>query len=170
MSTTPETLLGRILIDFSAAGQSTAQSSNLIALWLNIWRLTARHITSSSICRAACHLMTCFLESGLVQFADVTDLVEGMMRSVDLNGPAECDESAVALWTTLLVRRGRENLSSAHEISESVLRWLFNRWSPGTSPPQAVLLSRLTGLQENYVIVIKPCTKPSKSHLSITSS
>ena len=68
-----------------------------------------------------------------MQLADVTDLVEAMTRSVDLNGPAECDESAVDLWTTLLVRRGQENLSSAPDTSENVLRWLFNRWSPGKS-------------------------------------
>lgn len=77
--------------------------------------------------------MTYALTSKLVQYADIADLVEGMTRSVDLNGPAECDESATSLWTMLLVLRGRDNLNSAPETSGNILRWLFSRWSPGRS-------------------------------------
>lgn len=77
--------------------------------------------------------MTYALNSGLVHYADVADLIEGMTRSVDLNGPAECDESATLLWAILLVLRGHDNMSSAPEASANVLRWLFRRWSPGES-------------------------------------
>jgi len=77
--------------------------------------------------------MTSFLDSRLVQYSDVADLVDTMTRSVDLNGPAECDESATTLWTVLLLHRNQENLNAAPEISENVLRWLFSRWSPGMS-------------------------------------
>ncbi|KAL6721631.1 Serine/threonine-protein kinase tel1 [Lecanora helva] len=63
--------------------------------------------------------------------SDVADLVDGMVRSVDLNGPAEYDDSATNLWTTLLIRKERENLGATPETPENVLRWLFNRWSPG---------------------------------------
>ena len=75
--------------------------------------------------------MSSLLSSGLVEFADVANLVDGMIRSVDLNGPAECDECAANLWTILLVHRAQEKLNSAPEASENVLRWLFTRWSPG---------------------------------------
>ena len=78
--------------------------------------------------------MAVLLDSGLVAYTDIADLVEGMTKSVDLNGPAECGESSTTLWTIILVLRGQENLSSASECSDCVLRWLFNRWSPGQSP------------------------------------
>jgi hypothetical protein len=66
-------------------------------------------------------------------YTSIADIVEGMTKSVDLNGPAECDEASTTLWTVILVLRGQENISSAFESSNCVLRWLFNRWSPGQS-------------------------------------
>lgn len=73
------------------------------------------------------------LAAGLVEYVNITDIVDGMTRSVDLNGPAECDESATSLWTVLLSMRGRDSLSPAPETSGNILRWLFSRWSPGKS-------------------------------------
>ena len=75
--------------------------------------------------------MANILDSALIHYADIADIVNGMVKSVDLNGPAECDESATTLWTILVVLKGRDNLGSASEASENVLRWLFHRWSPG---------------------------------------
>ena len=75
--------------------------------------------------------MTCLLCYGLTRYSDVVDIVDGMLRSVDLSGPAECDESAATLWSLLLIRRNFENFGSAPDASENVLRWLFSRWNPG---------------------------------------
>ena len=75
--------------------------------------------------------MVWILDLALIQYADVADIVDGMIKSVDLNGPAECNESATTLWTVLLVLKGRENLGSASEASENTLRWLFHHWNPG---------------------------------------
>lgn len=76
--------------------------------------------------------MVWILDLALIQYADVSDIVDGMIKSVDLNGPAECNESATTLWTVLVVLKGREKLGSASEASENTLRWLFHRWSPST--------------------------------------
>ena len=108
-----------------------ARKDCLEEYWVRIWRTVARLITSTSTCRAACHLMVWILDLALIQYADVADIVDGMIKSVDLNGPAECNESATTLWTVLVVLKGRENLGSASEASENTLRWLFHRWSPG---------------------------------------
>ena len=75
--------------------------------------------------------MASILDLALVQYADVADTVDDMIKSVDVNGPAECNDSATSLWTILVVLKGRENLGSVSEASENVLRWLFHRWSPG---------------------------------------
>lgn len=74
--------------------------------------------------------MAVLLESQLVQYTDIADLVDSMTRSIDLNGPAECDESATTLWTILLILRGRAHLGSVSESCDTVLGWLFSRWSP----------------------------------------
>ena len=75
--------------------------------------------------------MATILDLALVQYADTADVVDGMIKSVDLNGPAECNDSTTTLWTILVTLKGRENLGSASEASENILRWLFHRWSPG---------------------------------------
>ena len=75
--------------------------------------------------------MATILDLALVQYADIADIVDGMTKSVDLNGPAECNDSATTLWTILVTLKGRENLGSASEASENILRWLFHRWGPG---------------------------------------
>ena len=75
--------------------------------------------------------MATILDLALVQYADIADIVDSMTKSVDLNGPAECNDSTATLWTILVTLKGRENLGSASEASENILRWLFHRWSPG---------------------------------------
>lgn len=80
--------------------------------------------------------MASILDLALIQYADVADIADDMIKSVDLNGPAECTDSAATLWTILVVLKGRENLSSTSEASENVLRWLFHRWSPGMDSKQ----------------------------------
>lgn len=84
--------------------------------------------------------MTILLNLGLVQYTDVADLVDAMTRSADLNGPAECDESATSLWTTLLELRGRAQFGSISESCDMVLSWLFKRWSPCKFPESSVRL------------------------------
>lgn len=75
--------------------------------------------------------MASVLDLALIQYADVADVIDDMTKSVDLNGPAECDDSATTLWAILIVLKGREKFGSASEASQNVLRWLFHRWNPG---------------------------------------
>lgn len=70
------------------------------------------------------------LHKKLVSYVDVADIVDTIINSADLSGPAECDGSATTLWVILLKLRGQEQLDAASDISENVLRWLYKRWSP----------------------------------------
>lgn len=101
--------------------------------------------------------MASILDLGLVQYADVADIVNDMIKSVDLNGPAECNDSATTLWTILVVLKGRENFGSASEASENVLRWLFHRWSPGVYSKRFEEDAKLMHLQRRDVTVVIHC-------------
>lgn len=118
-------------IMISAAGREISQYSGIRGLWLQVWRLAARHITSSTTCRPSCQLMTVLLNFELVRYDEIADIVDNILASVELNGPADCVDSACSLWSILVLLRGRENLGSVFESSESILRWICNRWSPG---------------------------------------
>lgn len=113
---------------YSAAGQSVAGAVIFQDLWLQIWRLAARQSASAMTCRAACQFMAVSLDVGLVQYTDIADVADNMISSVELNGPADCVDSATTMWSILVILRGKENLGLVSETSEQVLRWLFNHW------------------------------------------
>ena len=79
--------------------------------------------------------MGIILDTGLVDFADITELVDGMVASADMNGPAVFADSSVTLWSTFISLKGRQNHGMIHNIIERVLRWLFTKWSPGRLLP-----------------------------------
>ena len=114
----------------SGADLRMAGAAGFHPSWLQAWRISARHVTSSATCRAACHLMAGLLSHGLLQYPQVKDLAEGMLSSVDLDGPADAVDSTVHFWAAVAALRATDNLGSAHETVERVLRWLFMRWSP----------------------------------------
>ncbi|KAL8930642.1 MAG: hypothetical protein Q9208_000513 [Pyrenodesmia sp. 3 TL-2023] len=120
-----------MLAILSAAGQETARSSSFDALWLQLWRVTARHVTMTATCRAACHLMTGLLDMRLVRYVDVADIADGMVSSMDLNGPVSIEDSTLALCSAIALQKGQENASVAAETADRVLNWLFHVWRPG---------------------------------------
>ena len=74
--------------------------------------------------------MAVSLDIGIVQYIDIADAANRTISSVDLDGPADCVDSAATMWSVLLISRGKDNPGRVFETSEQVLRWLFNRWNP----------------------------------------
>lgn len=74
--------------------------------------------------------MAVVLNFELIRYNEISDVVDNMVSSVDLNGPAECADSASTLWSILVLLRGREHVGTVSETSEHIIRWLCNRWSP----------------------------------------
>ena len=120
------------MLPSSATSQAHAGETGLKEVWLRTWRTGFRQITSPGTCKAACHLCTVLLDTGTIEYREVTDLIDSIFMSPDLNGPADCDGAATHFWQVLLVLRGQENLNSVAAMSETILLWLFKRWSPGT--------------------------------------
>lgn len=77
--------------------------------------------------------MAVLLNFELVRYDEIADIVDNVLSSAELNGPSDCVDSACSLWSLLVLLRGRENLGSVFESSESILRWVCNRWSQGKS-------------------------------------
>ena len=70
------------------------------------------------------------LDTSIVEYSEVTGLINDVFASPDLNGPVECDAAATQLWHVLLNLREPENITSVNALSAAILSWLFNRWSP----------------------------------------
>ncbi|KAL1646059.1 Serine/threonine-protein kinase tel1 [Diplodia intermedia] len=59
--------------------------------------------------RAAAHSMDVILRLGLVEFGSIAEIVEAMISSVELRGPAVLSESCCSLWLTMFDVRSSEN-------------------------------------------------------------
>lgn len=100
------------------------------ALWLQAFKIAMRHITSPNVCRASCHLLSVLLETGVVEYPDISDLVDNMISSFDFSGPSICVDSSNRFLSLIAPLRCKDDLGTTSEILERILRWLFIRWSP----------------------------------------
>ncbi|KAI4263133.1 MAG: hypothetical protein L6R42_001710 [Xanthoria sp. 1 TBL-2021] len=114
----------------SAAGQNTARDPTLTSLWTQVWRVVARHLTLTTTCRTACRLMYVILQKGLIRYMDIADIADGMIPSMELNGPVDSVESTLNLCSLLALERGQDNSVLAAETAERFLNWLFHSWKP----------------------------------------
>ncbi|KAI4258557.1 MAG: hypothetical protein LQ352_001192 [Teloschistes flavicans] len=114
----------------SAAGQEAASTSDIRVVWIQVWRVVARHLTLTTTCRAACQVMSILLDQELVRYTDVADVADGMISSMDLNGPVNAVDSALKLCSILALQRGQDNSLLAAETADRFSNWLFHSWRP----------------------------------------
>ncbi len=116
---------------FSCVFQPSARSLEFTGDWLNIWNAAARCATSPLTCRAACYLMENILAFRLVAFSSITESVDSMITSTDLNAPSILADSVLSFWRILLYFRNTESPGASRMTSERVLHWFFSKWIPG---------------------------------------
>ncbi|KAL8895737.1 MAG: hypothetical protein Q9192_003466 [Flavoplaca navasiana] len=87
----------------SAAGQHTATNPSIINLWV---------------------------QKKLIRHMDIADIVDGMVPSMELNGPVDAVESTLNLCSLLALERGQDNSVLAAETAERFLNWFFHNWKP----------------------------------------
>ncbi len=75
--------------------------------------------------------MDVIISAGLISYDAIADIVDGMILSIDINGPPIPVDTALSLWTTLIQSRIAENPTASTTTSERVLHWLFTKWNPG---------------------------------------
>lgn len=114
----------------SAAFQQTSKHETLRPYWISAWQSAARVMTSVSLSRAACHLMHVLLKLEIVPFTAVSEIVQSMLLSIELSGPALLTESSSLLLTTVIKERIIENPTYHNQTAERVLNWLISKWTP----------------------------------------
>ena len=114
----------------SFASQATSINKTISRRWISVWQLATRAMSNASTCRAASHLVLLMLSLRLVSQQNVSDLVQTMTTSMDLNGPSTFSES-VALFLGRAVNVSQQiNPASSSATAEAVLSWLFRSLSP----------------------------------------
>jgi ataxia telangiectasia mutated family protein len=118
------------LISRSIAFQKTARHTDLSSVWVDLFNLVSRKVATPSTCRAASLLLSVLLKLHVVSYLTVAAVVETILSSVDLHGPATFCDSSASLWITFMKAKAAENPSASAVISERILRWVFGKWIP----------------------------------------
>jgi ataxia telangiectasia mutated family protein len=90
--------------------------------------------------------MDVLLRLNIVSFSAVSDIVQSLLLSIELSGPALLTESSSSLLTTILQERIKENPTHFSLTAERILNWLLTKWTP-SKRRQALHGARLTILR-----------------------
>ncbi|OLN81563.1 Serine/threonine-protein kinase tel1 [Colletotrichum chlorophyti] len=107
-----------------------ANSDDTTALWKQVWQIAARAVSLPSISRAACVLLHTILESDRVLHHDVSDDINSIVTTADVNGPALLVDSSIILMMHLLFLRNIKLPNASQSTSHHIIRWVFLRWNP----------------------------------------
>ena len=66
----------------------------------------------------------------LVRYESISDNLQAIFSSIELNGPAIFCDSAASMLATALKVRSSENPATFKFASDRVLDWLFSHWRP----------------------------------------
>ncbi|KAL2752788.1 hypothetical protein ACRALDRAFT_1052581 [Sodiomyces alcalophilus JCM 7366] len=109
--------------------QSPNQQHNT-SVWKPIWQIAARAASLLSTCRAACHLMHVIIESDVLPYHSISDEINSLVATADVNGPATLVDSSITLMMRLLYLRNTKLPSASQSTSHHIIRWTFFRWNP----------------------------------------
>ena len=76
-------------------------------------------------------MMGVLIDAGLIVYHDMSDNIDSMFSSIDLNGPAQFADSSVHLWLSMVHLRATHRPAMVQETSKRILQWLIARWKPG---------------------------------------
>ncbi|KAF2871547.1 hypothetical protein BDV95DRAFT_606981 [Massariosphaeria phaeospora] len=112
------------------AFQEHSRQATLLPMWISVWQSASRVITSNSSSRAACHLMNVLIKLNVVPFSAVSEIVQTILLSIELSGPALLTDASSSLLTTIIQRRTAENPTHYNQSAERLVNWLLSKWTP----------------------------------------
>lgn len=99
-------------------------------VWRQIWHLAARSVSLPATSRAACLVLHSIIETDILPYHDISDDVNNMITTADVNGPGILCDTSLALMTHLFHVRNSRLPSTSQSTSSHIIRWLFSRWNP----------------------------------------
>lgn len=126
--------MSRLLIWwYSCARREGASSEDLSSTWKQTWQLVVRNISLPGVTRAACVLLHTLLETDLVNYHGVSNDINDIVTTADVNGPATITDSTLLFMLHLLRLRNLKLPSASQATCSHIIRWVFFRWDPSES-------------------------------------
>ncbi|KAG6013340.1 hypothetical protein E4U43_007342 [Claviceps pusilla] len=98
--------------------------------WKQLWHHAMRSISIPSTSRAACLLIHRILEADLLPYNLISEDVNSVVTSPDVNGPGLVSDSSLALMYHLFHFRNTRVPSASQATSSHIIRWVFLKWNP----------------------------------------
>lgn len=117
----------------SCAWRKGATSEDLSSTWKQIWQVVVRTVSLPGAARTACVLLHTLLETDLVGYHAVSNDINDIVTTADVNGPAILTDSTLLLMLHLLKLRNLKLPNASQTTCSHVIRWVFRRWDPGKS-------------------------------------
>jgi len=96
-----------------------------------MWQLVVRSVSLPGVSRASCVLLRTLLEADLVSYHVISNDINDIVTTADVNGPAVLTDSSLLLMLHLLQLRNLKLPSASQSTCNHVIRWVFLKWNPG---------------------------------------
>ena len=98
--------------------------------WRQIWHLAARSVSLPGTSRAACALLGAILEADFLPYHAISDEVNSIVTTADVNGPAVLSDTSIALMLQLFHIRNTRLPSASQSTCSHIIRWALLKWNP----------------------------------------
>lgn len=105
--------------------------------WRQLWQVATRAISLQSTCRAACLLIHNLLKTDVLPHHSLSDDINSITTTADVNGPAVLCDTSIALMYHLLYVRNTILPSASQATSNYIIRWALMRWNPAEASVSA---------------------------------
>lgn len=99
--------------------------------WKQLWQVATRAISLQSTCRAASLLIHHIIETDILPHHSLSDDINSITTTADVNGPALLCDTSVALMYHILHLRNAILPGASQATSGHIIRWALLRWNPG---------------------------------------
>lgn len=108
--------------------------------WRQLWHLATRSVSLPATSRAACVLLIIMLRADILPYHSISEEVNSIVTTADVNGPAVLAETSLSLMLYLLHLRNARLPSASQTTCNHIIRWVFMKWNPSKSMPPHYLV------------------------------
>lgn len=98
--------------------------------WRQLWHLATRSVSLPATSRAACVLLHTMLRADVLPYHSISEEVNRIVTSADVNGPALLADTSLSLMLYLLHLRNARLPSASQTTCNHIIRWAFMKWNP----------------------------------------
>ncbi|KAF7562703.1 hypothetical protein G7046_g1450 [Stylonectria norvegica] len=99
-------------------------------IWRQLWHIAARSISLTETSRAACILLHAILEADLLPYHAMSEDINSIVTTADVNGPGILCDSSISLMLHVLHLRNARIPGASQNTCSHIIRWVFLRWKP----------------------------------------